>query len=146
MGQSSSAQAKGQRTPSFHQPFFDKTFNQYLPCHIHRQAPTVRKGIGYDVRIVQELLGHDDVETTQIYTHVQANRLQNVRSPADMFGNQGFMRLGLALADLPPALEKRFREAVARQYKGDVQLAVMAFLDLHEKHGMPTTNGKAKSF
>jgi hypothetical protein len=46
---------------------------------------------GYDIRIVQELLGHDDVETTQIYTHVLAKRLQSVRSPADMFGN-GFLK------------------------------------------------------
>ena len=63
-----------------------------------------------------------------------------------MLGNQSRMRPSLALADLPPALEKGFREIVAKQYQGEVQLAVMAFLELHEKHGMPAMSGKIKSF
>jgi site-specific recombinase XerD len=38
---------------------------------------------GYDIRTVQELMGHKDVKTTMVYTHVMNKGPLGVRSPLD---------------------------------------------------------------
>lgn len=53
-------------------------------CHAFRHSFAIRLiETGYDIKLVQSLLGHRDIRTTEIYLHVVRNRSEAIKSPVD---------------------------------------------------------------
>ena len=70
---------------------------KHVGCHTLRHSfATHLLENGVNIRAVQELMGHADVKTTEIYTHVMQKDLNAIRSPLDV----------LACAESPDLVEK----------------------------------------
>ena len=60
-----------------------------VSCHTFRHSfATHMLENGVNIRVVQELMGHADVKTTEIYTHVMEKDLTTVQSPLDKLAAQ----------------------------------------------------------
>lgn len=59
-------------------------FRRRASCHTFRHSFATRLiETGYDIKLVQSLLGHRDIRTTEIYLHVVRNRAGAIASPVD---------------------------------------------------------------
>ncbi|HHE39021.1 MAG TPA: hypothetical protein ENL20_10690, partial [Candidatus Cloacimonetes bacterium] len=69
----------------FRKALLKSAIDKTAGCHTLRHSfATHLLENGYDIRTVQELLGHQDIKTTMVYTHVMQKKKISVTSPLDI--------------------------------------------------------------
>lgn len=81
--------------------------SQYSTHKLRHTAATLMLQNGVDVRTLQEVLGHEHLNTTQIYTHVDNDQLRTAAA-ANRWENSPLTRIRQKKSPIPENRDRRF--------------------------------------